>query len=125
MTQGTEATAANSPHIETVRVKPLEPATASYQFRLGDGNVDLMKAYRLSGEQGIGALLERGGKAPACHQPDLDQLAEQSDQPPSVCSLTSRPDGPNYDTLVLQPSHVEQAAALARLLHQSVEIMIN
>jgi hypothetical protein len=55
MTQGTEATAANSPHIETVRVKPLEPATASYQFRLGDGNVDLMKAFSLSGEQGIGA----------------------------------------------------------------------
>jgi len=46
MTQGTEATAANSPHIETVRVKPLEPATASYQFRLGDGNVDLLLASR-------------------------------------------------------------------------------
>jgi hypothetical protein len=28
------------------------------------------------------------------------KLAEQSDQPPSVCSLTSRPGGPNYDTLV-------------------------
>jgi len=55
MTQGTEATAANSPHIETVRVKPLEPATASYQFRLGDGNVDLMKAFSLSSERGIGA----------------------------------------------------------------------
>ena len=32
----TQNTAANLPHIETVRVKPLEPAATSYQFRLGD-----------------------------------------------------------------------------------------
>ena len=55
ITQRTEAAAANSPHIETVRVKPLEPAAASYQFRLGDGNVDLMKAFSLSSERSIGA----------------------------------------------------------------------
>ena len=55
ITQRAEAAAANLPHIETVRVKPLEPAAASYQFRLGDGNVDLMKAFSLSSERGIGA----------------------------------------------------------------------
>jgi hypothetical protein len=56
ITQLAQATAANLPHIETVRVKPLEPAAAaSYQFRLGDGNVDLMKAFSLSSERGIGA----------------------------------------------------------------------
>ena len=36
ITQRAEAAAANLPHIETVRVKPLEPGAASYQFRLGD-----------------------------------------------------------------------------------------
>lgn len=37
--QRTDAAAANVPHIETVRVKPLELAATSYRFRLGDGNV--------------------------------------------------------------------------------------
>jgi hypothetical protein len=55
ITQRTNAAAAKLPHIETVRVKPLEPAATSYQFRLGDGNVDLMKAFSLSSDRGIGA----------------------------------------------------------------------
>ena len=53
--QRTDAAAANVPHIETVRVKPLELAATSYQFRLGDGNVDLMRAFSLSSDRGIGA----------------------------------------------------------------------
>jgi hypothetical protein len=55
ITQRTEAAAANLAHIETVRVKPLDPAATSYQFRLGDGNVDLIKAFSLSSDRGIGA----------------------------------------------------------------------
>jgi len=59
---------------------------------------------------------ERGGKAPACHQPDWIKLAEQSDQPPSVCSLYVKAGRPQLRHSRPQPSHVEQAAALARLL---------
>jgi hypothetical protein len=55
ITPQTEAAAANLPHIETVRVKRLEPVASSYQFRLRDGDVDLMKGFSLSSEQGIGA----------------------------------------------------------------------
>ena len=55
ITQRAEAAAANLPHIETVRVKPLEPAGTGYEFRLGDDNVDLMKAFSLSSKRVIGA----------------------------------------------------------------------
>jgi len=55
ITQRPDTAAANLPRIETVRVKPHDPAAISYQFRLGDGNVDLMKAFSLSSDRGIGA----------------------------------------------------------------------
>jgi hypothetical protein len=44
------------------------------------------------------------------------RLAEQSDQPPSVCSLYVKAGRPQLQHSRPQPSHVEQAAALARLL---------
>jgi hypothetical protein len=43
------------PHIRTVQVKPLEPSASNYRFRLRDGDVNLMKGFSLSSEQGIGA----------------------------------------------------------------------
>jgi hypothetical protein len=55
ITQLPDTAAANLPRIETVRVKPHDPAAISYQFRLGDGNIDLMKAFSLSSDRGIGA----------------------------------------------------------------------
>ena len=43
---------------------------------------------------------ERGGKAPACHQPDVDQ-ARRAIRPAAISLLAYvKPDGPNYDTLV-------------------------
>jgi hypothetical protein len=38
------------PHIRT-----LEPSASNYRFRLRDGDVNLMKGFSLSSEQGIGA----------------------------------------------------------------------
>jgi hypothetical protein len=53
-TQPTQATTANRPHIEVVRVKPIDPATPKLLFQLSDGSVDLMKAVSLGGFEGIG-----------------------------------------------------------------------
>jgi hypothetical protein len=53
--QRAQAGAATLPHIRTVQVKPLEPPASNYRFWLRDGDVDLMKGFSLSSEQGIGA----------------------------------------------------------------------
>lgn len=68
--------AANLPRIETVRVKPHDPAAISYQFRLGDGNVDLMKAFSLSSDRGIGA----SWKVPAAIAPAGNTFDERFGQ---------------------------------------------
>ena len=43
-TQPIQATTANSPRIEVVRVKPIDPAAPNLRFQLSDGSVDLMKS---------------------------------------------------------------------------------
>jgi len=53
--QRAHAAATNMPHIHTVQVKPLEPSVSTYRFWLRDGDVDLMRGFSLSSEQGIGA----------------------------------------------------------------------
>jgi len=57
-TQPTQATTANRPHIEVVRVKPIDPAAPMLRFQLSDGSVDLMKAFSLGGLEGIGGVWE-------------------------------------------------------------------
>ena len=48
-------TTANSPRIEVLRVKPIDPAAASnHRFQLSDGSVDLMKSFTLDGFDGVG-----------------------------------------------------------------------
>ena len=53
-TQPTQATTANPPQIEVVRVKPTDPTSPKLRFQLSDGSVDLMKDFSLSSAQGIG-----------------------------------------------------------------------
>jgi hypothetical protein len=53
--QRAHAAATNLPRIHTVQVKPLEPSVSTYRFWLRDGDVDLMRGFSLSSEQGIGA----------------------------------------------------------------------
>ena len=36
-------------------LKTVDPAASKYQFRLGDGEVDLLKAFSLDGSDGIGS----------------------------------------------------------------------
>jgi hypothetical protein len=48
----TGATATTSPHIEVVRVKPVDQRPA--QLSLGKGRVDLMKDFSLSSREGVG-----------------------------------------------------------------------
>ena len=43
-----------TPHIELVRVKPIDPAAPKLRFQLSDGSVDLMKAFSLGGSEGVG-----------------------------------------------------------------------
>jgi hypothetical protein len=43
------------PQIKTVRLKRVDPVASKYQFRLGDGEVDLMKAFSLDGSDGVGS----------------------------------------------------------------------
>jgi hypothetical protein len=50
----TRAAAPNEPQIETVRVKRVDPIPSRYQFRVGDGEVDLLKAF-LGGSYGVGS----------------------------------------------------------------------
>jgi hypothetical protein len=55
MTQPTQATTANLPKIEVVRVKPIDPEAPKPRFQLSDGSVDLMKGFHLGGSEGIGS----------------------------------------------------------------------
>jgi curli biogenesis system outer membrane secretion channel CsgG len=52
-TQPTQATTANPPQIEVVRVKPTDPTSPKLRFQLSDGSVDLMKSRSLSGVGGV------------------------------------------------------------------------
>jgi hypothetical protein len=54
MTQPTQATTANLPKIEVLRVKPIDPEAQKPRFQLSDGSVDLMKGFSLGGLEGIG-----------------------------------------------------------------------
>ena len=54
MTQPIQATTANPPQIEVVRVKPIDPAAPKLRFQLSDGSVDLMKSRSLCGVDGVG-----------------------------------------------------------------------
>jgi hypothetical protein len=54
-TQPTQATTANLPKIEVVRVKPIDPEAPRPRFQLGDDSVDLMKGFHLGGPEGIGS----------------------------------------------------------------------
>jgi curli biogenesis system outer membrane secretion channel CsgG len=53
-TQPTQATTANPPQIEVVRVKPTDPTSPRLRFQLSDGSVDLMKSRSLDGVDGVG-----------------------------------------------------------------------
>ena len=53
-TQPIQATTANSPRIEVVRVKPIDPAAPNLRFQLSDGSVDQMKSFTLDGFDGVG-----------------------------------------------------------------------
>jgi hypothetical protein len=53
-TQPTQATTANPPQIEVVRVKPTDPTSPKLRFQLSDGSVDLMKSRSLGGVDGVG-----------------------------------------------------------------------
>jgi hypothetical protein len=53
-TQPIQATTANPPQIEVVRVKPIDPAAPNLRFQLSDGSVDLMKSFTLDGFDGVG-----------------------------------------------------------------------
>jgi hypothetical protein len=48
----TGASATTSPHIEIMRVKPVERRPT--ELRLGEGRVDLMKDFSLSSREGVG-----------------------------------------------------------------------
>jgi hypothetical protein len=51
----TRAATPNVPQIKPVRLKRVDPVASKYQFRLGDGEVNLMKAFSLDGPDGIGS----------------------------------------------------------------------
>jgi hypothetical protein len=48
----TRAATPNVPQIETMPVKRGDPVPSRYQFRLGDGEVDLSEAFSLGGSYG-------------------------------------------------------------------------
>ena len=50
----TPAGTASLPKIELVRVRRLDPAAPTIQFRLSDGVVDLMNGFSLAASEGIG-----------------------------------------------------------------------
>ena len=54
-TQPIQATTANPPQIEVLRVKPIDPAAPKLRFQLSDASVDLMKSFRLDGVDGVGS----------------------------------------------------------------------
>ena len=64
MMQPTQATTANLPQIEVVRVKRIDPAAPRFQSRLSDDVVDLMKGFSLASFEGIGGAW----KAPPTNQ---------------------------------------------------------
>jgi hypothetical protein len=41
--------------IKSVRLKTVDPVASTHQFRLGDGEIDLLKALSLVGSDGIGS----------------------------------------------------------------------
>ena len=45
----------NVPQIKSVRLKTVDPVASKFHFRLGDGEVDLLKAFSLDGSDGIGS----------------------------------------------------------------------
>jgi hypothetical protein len=49
-----QATTASLPNVEVLRVKRLDPAAPTIQFRLSDGVVDLMNGFSLAASEGIG-----------------------------------------------------------------------
>ena len=51
----TPAATPNVPQIKSVRLKSVDPVASKYQFRLGDGEVDLLKAFSLDGSDGVGS----------------------------------------------------------------------
>ena len=51
----TRAATPNVPQIKSVRLKRVDPVASRYQFWLGDGEVDLLKAFNLDGSDGIGS----------------------------------------------------------------------
>jgi hypothetical protein len=51
----TRAATSNVPQIKTMRLTRVDPVASKYQFRLRDGEVDLMKAFSLDGSDGIGS----------------------------------------------------------------------
>jgi hypothetical protein len=57
MMQPTDVMRATLPRIEVVRVKPIDPAVRKLRFQLGDGSVDLMKAFSLGGSEGVGGKI--------------------------------------------------------------------
>jgi hypothetical protein len=64
MMQPIQATTANLPQIEVVRVKRIDPAAPRFQSRLSDDVVDLMKGFSLASFEGIGGAW----KAPPTNQ---------------------------------------------------------
>ena len=51
----TRAATPNVPQIKSVRLKTVDPVASTHQFRLGDGEIDLLKAFSLVGSDGIGS----------------------------------------------------------------------
>ena len=54
----TPASTPNVPQIKSVRLKTVDPIDSKHQFRLGDGEVDLLKAFGLYRSDGIGSALK-------------------------------------------------------------------
>ncbi len=52
----TRAATPNVPQIKSVRPKRIDPVVSKYHFRLGDGEVDLLKAFSLGGSDGVGSF---------------------------------------------------------------------
>ena len=51
----TRAATPNVQQIKSGRLKTVDPVALKYQFRLGDGEVDLLKAFSLDGPDGVGS----------------------------------------------------------------------
>lgn len=73
ITQRAQAGGATLPHFRTLQVKPLEPSASNYRFWLRDGDVDLMKGFSLSSEQGIGASWQGPLVIPPAYDATFDE----------------------------------------------------